>query len=128
MPIVIGFNSLLVGAMLAQTDESWMPGASSGSGIRMLIALLMVLGLLGLWAWLMRRGMLTKRTNGAVTIETAVPLGERRSLVIVAVEGRRFLIGLTPASVSLVTSLEPRAAGFGQALEQASQEETVNAT
>jgi flagellar biogenesis protein FliO len=71
---------------------------------------------------------LTKRTSGAVKIETAVPLGERRSLVIVAVEGRRLLIGLTPASVSLVTNLEPHAPGFGQALEQASQQETASVT
>ena len=127
MSCVLGLNTLLVGAMLNQPDEPLL-GASSGGWIRMLIGSLAVLGLLGLWAWFMRRGMLTKRTNGTVTIETAVSLGERRSLVIVAVEGRRFLIGLTPASVSLVTSLEPRTAGFDHALERASQQETAKAT
>lgn len=128
MSIVTGLNTLLVGTALLQTDEPWLDGSSWGSGYRMLIGSLIVLALLGLWAWLMKRGLLTKQTNGVVTIETAVPLGERRSLVIVAVEGRRLLIGLTPASVSLVTSLEPRAAGFDQALEQAGQQGAVKAT
>ncbi len=45
-------------------------------------------------------------------VETAVPLGERRSLVIVAVEGRRLLLGLTPAQVSLVTELRGDGSGF----------------
>ena len=40
--------------------------------------------------------------------------------MIVAVEGRRLLLGLTPASVSLVTTLEPQAA-FSQVLDQAQQ-------
>jgi flagellar biogenesis protein FliO len=42
-----------------------------------------------------------------MTIESATPLGERRSLVIVKVEGRRLLLGLTPMNVSLVTELAP---------------------
>ena len=113
--MVFGIGSLF---SLAQPDESWLP-ASSGSGYRMLLASLVVLGLLGLWAWLMRRGVFTKRQQGAVTIETAVPLGERRSLVIVSIEGRRLLLGLTPASVSLVTNLEPGGTGFSTALERA---------
>ena len=62
----------------------------------MLLASVFVLGILGLWAWLMRRGVFKKsQKHGAVTIESAVPLGERRSLVIVSVEGRRLLLGLT---------------------------------
>ncbi len=36
-----------------------------------------------------------------------MPLGERRSLVIVAVEGRRLLLGLTPTQISMVTELGP---------------------
>jgi flagellar biogenesis protein FliO len=39
-------------------------------------------------------------------VETAVALGERRSLVIVSVEGRRLLLGLTPTTMQLVTELQ----------------------
>jgi flagellar biogenesis protein FliO len=49
-----------------------------------------------------------------------VPLGERRSLVIVAVEGRRLLLGLTPGQISMVTELGP-ARGFEQRLDAAQQ-------
>jgi flagellar biogenesis protein FliO len=43
-----------------------------------------------------------------VKVEGAVPLGERRALMVVSVEGRRLLLGLTPMSVSLVTELAPQ--------------------
>ena len=77
--------------------------------LRGFAALVVVLGVLGLLAWLARRGTLALpgrgRGTAAVRIETAVSLGERRSLVIVAVEGRRLLLGLTPVQVSFVTEL-----------------------
>ncbi len=95
---------------------------TGGSGFRMLLASVIVLGLLGLWAWLMRRGTFKRSQQGAVSIETAVPLGERRSLVIVSIEGRRLLLGLTPTNVSLVTSLEPLRADFGDALDRVDQD------
>jgi flagellar protein FliO/FliZ len=73
------------------------------------IAVLIVLGLVTALAWLLRRGSLGRLTGrgGAITVETAVALGERRSLVIVSVEGRRLLLGLTPTAMSLVTELGP---------------------
>jgi len=71
------------------------------------LAVLIVLGLVTVLAWLLRRGSLGALTGrgGAITVETAVALGERRSLVIVAVEGRRLLLGLTPTTMSLVAEL-----------------------
>jgi len=71
------------------------------------LAVLIVLGLVAALAWLLRRGSLGALTGrgGAITVETAVALGERRSLVIVAVEGRRLLLGLTPTNMSLVAEL-----------------------
>jgi flagellar protein FliO/FliZ len=67
-----------------------------------------VLALVGALAWLARRGSLGMKTGrGNMAVETAIGLGERRSLVIVAVEGRRLLLGLTPAQVSLVAELNP---------------------
>jgi flagellar biosynthetic protein FliO len=72
------------------------------------LAVLVVLGLVGTLAWVVRRGGLGALAGktGAIAVETAVALGERRSLVIVAVEGRRLLLGLTPTHMSLVTELE----------------------
>ena len=87
----------------------------TGLGLQSLLATLIVLGLVGALAWLARRGAFAKlRRIGPVSVETAVPLGDRRSLVIVAVEGRRLLLGMTPTQISMVAELGPStSAGAG---------------
>lgn len=82
------------------------PGPAIISG-QSIAAVLICLALLAGLSWLLRRSTLLRRASQPVMVETAVPLGERRSLVIVVVEGRRLLLGLTPGSVSLVTELQP---------------------
>jgi flagellar protein FliO/FliZ len=74
------------------------------------LATLIVLALVAALAWLVRRGPLARlAANGKpVQVETAIPMGERRSLVIVSVEGRRLLLGMTPTTISLVTELDAR--------------------
>ncbi len=96
---------------------------------RMLVALAVVLVMLGGLAWLMRRGVLRRRGAGALGIESALTLGDRRSLIILSVEGRRLLLGLAPGNVSLLTELARSAPGmpagsgsgasFGDALARA---------
>ena len=78
--------------------------------LRTAASLALVIGLLALCSWALRRGVSRGGRLGgrsAIVVETALPLGERRSLAIVTVEGRRFLLGLTPGSVSLVADLAP---------------------
>ena len=80
----------------------------TGIGMQSLLATFIVLGLVGGLAWLARKGAFAKlRKAGPVSVETAVALGDRRSLVIVAVEGRRLLLGLTPSQISMVAELGP---------------------
>lgn len=80
----------------------------TGLTIQSFAAVLIVLALVGVLAWLARRGTLGAlgRKGRYIEVETAVPLGERRSLVVVAVEGRRLLLGLTPTHIAMVTELE----------------------
>jgi len=78
--------------------------------VRSLASVAVVIGLLLLFAWALRRGVLrigprVPRTH--IVVETAVTLGERRSLVIVAVEGRRLLLGLSGGGIALLTELAP---------------------
>jgi flagellar biosynthetic protein FliO len=75
--------------------------------VNIFVATLLVLGLVAALAWLVRRGPLARLANKGkvVAVETAIPLGDRRSLVIVAVEGRRLLLGMTPTTIALVTEL-----------------------
>src|SRR5688500_11148693 len=81
----------------------------TGIGFQSFFAVVVVLGLVAGLAWLVRRGAFGALRGGsrAMTVETAVALGERRSLVIVAVEGRRLLLGMTPGHISMVTELGP---------------------
>jgi flagellar protein FliO/FliZ len=86
----------------------------TGIGVQSFMAVALVLALVGALAWAARRGSFASiARRGPIVVETAVPLGDRRSLVIVSIEGRRLLLGLTPAQVSLVTELRP-----GSAFEQ----------
>lgn len=69
-----------------------------------------VVGLMAAGAWLLRHRFPAARGRQIMTVETAVSLGERRSLVVVAIEHRRLLLGLTPHQISLVTELTPDSA------------------
>jgi flagellar biogenesis protein FliO len=78
---------------------------------RTLLSLAAVLALLGGFIWALRRGSLRLSAlapRGTIFVETATSLGDRRSLAIVSVEGRRLLIGLAPSAVSFIADLDPR--------------------
>ena len=81
--------------------------------LRAFLSLFLVLALLGAVLWALRRGALSLpalKGRTEIVVETATSLGDRRSLAIVRVEGRRVLIGLTPSAVSFLTDLQPVAA------------------
>jgi len=70
-------------------------------------ALTIVILLLGGAVWALRWAAPMRRSRQAIAVETAMALGERRSLVIVSVEGRRLLLGLAPGHIGLLTELGP---------------------
>jgi flagellar biosynthetic protein FliO len=96
------------------------PIVSDGELTRGVAAVGIVLALLALAVWAMKRGAFgaLNKTRGTMRIETSLPLGERRSLMVVVVEGRRLLLGLTPVQVSLVAELE-RGASFDTEMAKA---------
>ncbi len=112
---------------LAQAGDAAVPGV--GEAIRGIAAVIIVLLLVVAAGWLLRRSPLALRGagRGPVRVETAVPLGDRRSLLVVEVEGRRLLLGMTPAQVSLVAELqpatgsEPPGTGFRHALDRSTK-------
>jgi len=76
--------------------------------LRSWLSVVAVLALLVVALWGLRRGALrlpALARRSPILVETATSLGERRSLAIVSVEGRRLLIGLTPSTVSFLTDL-----------------------
>jgi flagellar biogenesis protein FliO len=76
--------------------------------LRAVLSFAAVLGILAVALWALRRGTLPMglgARRAPIVVETATSLGDRRSLAIVAVEGRRLLIGLTPSTVSFLADL-----------------------
>jgi flagellar protein FliO/FliZ len=105
---------------LAQTDP--LPSAFDGGLVRAVVGTCAVLAVLGVLAVLLRRGVLTipgQRGSRALSVETALPVGDRRSVMILNVEGRRLLLGLTPTQVSVLAELGSTKAVFDQALDRA---------
>lgn len=106
-------------SVFAQSDVTGLPGPDLlPSLLQTTGAMLVVLALLIGLAWLLRRGVQARRASGALAVESALSLGERRSLAIVTVEKRRLLLGLAPGQVSLITELGP-ASTFEEALDNA---------
>ena len=84
------------------------PGVPVLPWLEAMVATAIVLGLLAGTLWLLRKGL--TRTSGqaaAMRVEGSLSLGERRSLVVVRVEGRRLLMGVGPGQIRLVTELGP---------------------
>jgi flagellar biogenesis protein FliO len=76
--------------------------------LRAAFSFVAVIVLLTAFIWALKRGSLRLSRfapRGPIAVETAMSLGERRSLAIVGVEGRRLLVGLTPTTISLVAEL-----------------------
>lgn len=102
-----------------QADPAPWPGDAGMGTVKAIVALLVVFGLLGGFLWALRRGaFVAKGGPQRLAVEAAVSLGDRRSLVIVGVEGRRLLLGVSPAQVTLVAELAPTAKTFGEALDR----------
>jgi len=75
----------------------------------MLIALAVVVALIVLIAWLLRRfsGQRLSLGSGALLrVVASVPLGDRRLVAVLRVGGRYYLLGIAPAEISLLAELE----------------------
>lgn len=109
--------------MTAVQTTLGVPAADPGHDLmagawRTTAALGVVLALLVGLLWLLRKSTGARRGGRGLAVEAALSLGERRSLAIVVVEGRRLLLGLGPGQVSLVTELRPHEA-FSDAVDRA---------
>lgn len=102
-------------ALMQVADAAVVPAALGASGLRSFLALGVVAALLALTVWWLGRLTQTRRGRQPIHVESAVTLGDKRSIVIVSVEGRRLLVGVAPGSVSLVTELR---ASFGETLAE----------
>ena len=75
---------------------------------RTVLSLLLVVGVVYAGAWFLKR-FVRQRGGGAgfpVRVLGSTLLGPKRSLYLVEVEGRRLVLGVTDASINLITELE----------------------
>lgn len=73
-----------------------------------LTAFAAVIALIPIALWLLKR-LQGHRTGGArsVTVTGGLSLGPRERLVIVETQGRRWMLGVTAQSISLIAELDP---------------------
>ncbi len=82
------------------------PAASSGVGPVWAFVLLVGLGAGVWWAWRRRNPVDAVRRRGGIVIEDTRALGNRQFLVVAGVDGRRFLLGVAPGSIRLLSDLD----------------------
>jgi len=102
---------LLLGpaAGLAQAADSSAPVVASPvsflSLLQVLFALLIVLGAIGLFAWLMRRFVPGQGAGGILKVVGGVMVGPKERLVVVEVGDTWLLLGVAASAVTLVHSM-----------------------
>ena len=99
-------------APLTLEDGKPTPGLATEpgpSGLKTFGSLVLVLGLAGASLWGLKkygRGRLPGSGGGKLRVEETLALGDRRFVSILEVEGERFLLALTPQSISLLSRLD----------------------
>ncbi len=110
----------MIGLVLALQDGIAFAADPVPIGGRAMLTAGIVVGLLALLAYYLRRGLPASRLRQTITVETAVSLGDRRSLVVVSVENRRLLLGMTQQQIALIAELGPPDGAAFQSQLQAS--------
>ncbi len=77
------------------------------SGVLVMVTAI-ALAAAGAWILLQRRqsGPLSARGQRKLQVEETRPLGNRQYLVVAQYEGKKFLLGVTPGQIALLTPLE----------------------
>ncbi len=119
---------LPLSALAAETGSAALPGNSSlGSQIgQMLLGLLLVIGLIFLLAWALRRvQQIGPRGSQAIKLVSSQALGPRDRLLLVQVGREQVLLGISPGRITplhvlaepvLVADAEPASPEFAQRL------------
>jgi flagellar biosynthetic protein FliO len=98
------------------------PAEAPPSGLRAFGSLVLVLGLAGASLWALKkygRGRLPGGGGGRLRVEETLALGDRRFVSILDVEGERFLLGLTPQGIRLLSRLDSAERGGADTFDDA---------
>lgn len=102
--LLLGLALPFVATAAEPVVQAAAPLASTGMGgqlVQLLLGLLLVIGLIFLLAWLMRRvQQIVPRGGQVIKVMATQALGPRDRLVLVQVGGEQVLLGLTPGNIT----------------------------
>jgi len=121
---------LLAPALALAVGKTVAPEPAGGGIYQVLFGLVVVLGAIGVAAWMLRRfGNLQTSAGGALRVLGGLPLGTRERAVLIQVGDTQILVGVAPGRVQTLHVLErpvpaaaaavPAAASFSERLAQA---------
>ena len=95
------FPLLLLMSQPAMADSL----ANSPDYIKMITSLIIVLGIIFMLAFLVKRFNLTGSGAGDIKLIATLPLGTKERLVVVEIEQQQYVLGVTSQQISLVEKL-----------------------
>jgi flagellar protein FliO/FliZ len=103
----MGISSLMAVAAAATTTQVTGERESAlATMTNMLGGLLVVIALIFLLAYLVKRLKLVPSSHGVLKTLAVTPLGQREKMVLVEVDGQQYLLGVTSQQVSLIDKLD----------------------
>ncbi|QYK14227.1 flagellar biosynthetic protein FliO [Shewanella rhizosphaerae] len=103
----MGISSLMAVAAAATTTQVTGERESAlATMTNMLGGLLVVIALIFLLAYLVKRLKLVPTSHGVLKTLAVTPLGQREKMVLVEVDGQQYLLGVTSQQVSLIDKLD----------------------
>ncbi len=119
--VLAAFAAVTVGAWAQAKDESVIyprgsnaPEAAAGRAVAsgpndsLVLAVALLAGAGAWWLWLKKRGLTRSAALGGARLSIAETrsLGSRQYLVVADYDGRKFLLGVCPGSIELLTPLD----------------------
>jgi flagellar protein FliO/FliZ len=102
--LLLGLTLPLAATAAEPATQTAVPLAGAGMGgqvVQLLLGLLLVIGLIFLLAWLMRRvQQIVPRGGQVIKVVATQALGPRDRLVLVQVGSEQVLLGLTPGTIT----------------------------
>jgi flagellar protein FliO/FliZ len=100
--------SLLVGgvAVASETTAPIEKGSALMALSNMMGGLILVLVLIFVLAYIVKRLNLVPASNGVLKMVAVTPLGQKEKVVLIELEGQQYLLGVTAQQVNLIDKLD----------------------
>ena len=98
-------GGLMAALWMAPVQAEPMATVGAPGYLSMLLSLLVVVALILALAWIARRFNLAQPGGGAMKVVAMLPLGGKERVVIVEVQGRQYMLGVTSSQVRLLETL-----------------------